>query len=542
MTRTDLNQRKQKNMKMVTSRSVQLIVFLVWTATVIQGVSAAELKTIAGKVRSYTTLLCAGIEWDISGDTNHNATCTVQYRKQGENAWKPAMPLMRIDSNATSQYGKSDRPYNMLAGSVFFLEPGTDYELKLNLEDPDGGSTNRTVKVRTWNMPRFPKGGKAYHVKPGNGGGDGSKDKPFLGIASAQAAAQPGDIMLLHAGNYGRVELNKPGVRGKPIVWKSAGDGEAVVHHLAVTSWLWIDGLFFRRDLKAKSFDGIGSPEKALTAHWGDTEGVCVTRCTFRDFWYSIWPSEYWTRYKGSEWYIADNDIIGNKYGPLDDGDWSGGEGIELEDSSNCVVCYNRISRVADGISYAKRNCDIYGNEIFKTTDDGIEPDYGYANIRMWGNRIYDVANYSLSFQPQFCGPWYFFRNQVDKGYKHYAPQPWYSIHNTTPTNLFDHNCKSNELMVSINDLRAANPADFTTISKSSEPCEVTLWRTKKGGYMTLKAGSKAINAGQVLPNINDPFVKDGKPDLGAYEYGQPLPQIGPRSKEFLDALYEGGK
>jgi hypothetical protein len=78
--------------------------------------------------------------------------------------------------------------------------------------------------------------------------------------------------------------------------------------------------------------------------------------------------------------------------------------------------------------------------------------------------------------------------------------------------------------MVSINDLRATNPADFESMSKDK--------------YMTLKAGSKAINAGQVLPNINDPFVKDGKPDLGAYEYGQPLPQIGPRDKEFLAALY----
>jgi len=47
--------------------------------------------------------------------------------------------------------------------------------------------------------------------------------------------------------------------------------------------------------------------------------------------------------------------------------------------------------------------------------------------------------------------------------------------------------------------------------------------------FMTLKAGCNAINAGAALPNINDRYVVDGAPDLGAYEVGQPLPTYGPR-------------
>ena len=43
-----------------------------------------------------------------------------------------------------------------------------------------------------------------------------------------------------------------------------------------------------------------------------------------------------------------------------------------------------------------------------------------------------------------------------------------------------------------------------------------------------LKAGSKAVDAGQVLPTVNDGFA--GKaPDLGALEAGQPAPHYGPR-------------
>jgi hypothetical protein len=43
-----------------------------------------------------------------------------------------------------------------------------------------------------------------------------------------------------------------------------------------------------------------------------------------------------------------------------------------------------------------------------------------------------------------------------------------------------------------------------------------------------LKAGSKAVDAGCILPNINDGFL--GKaPDIGALEYGKPPIQYGPR-------------
>jgi hypothetical protein len=43
-----------------------------------------------------------------------------------------------------------------------------------------------------------------------------------------------------------------------------------------------------------------------------------------------------------------------------------------------------------------------------------------------------------------------------------------------------------------------------------------------------LKPGSKAVDAGERLPTINDEFSGAG-PDLGALEVGQPLPHYGPR-------------
>jgi hypothetical protein len=45
---------------------------------------------------------------------------------------------------------------------------------------------------------------------------------------------------------------------------------------------------------------------------------------------------------------------------------------------------------------------------------------------------------------------------------------------------------------------------------------------------LRLRAGARAIDRGTVLPNVTDGFLGRA-PDLGAYEYGAPLPHYGPR-------------
>lgn len=45
----------------------------------------------------------------------------------------------------------------------------------------------------------------------------------------------------------------------------------------------------------------------------------------------------------------------------------------------------------------------------------------------------------------------------------------------------------------------------------------------------TLREGSKVVDAGALLPNVNDDFIGGG-PDLGALELGQPVPVYGPRT------------
>jgi hypothetical protein len=375
------------------------VTLLMGLAAAPHGMAAAESPNglTPGDCRASSTLHSIGLEWDLTGDANHNAVCTVRYRPAGGADWKAAMNLFRID--CCYQYGehKSDRAYNMMAGSILFLAPGAAYDVRMELSDPDGGRHVRDLAVRTRPEPRLPTGGRTLHVAPGPGGGDGSEGRPFADLGAAQSAAAPGDRVLLHQGDYGTFAFSRPGEPGRPLVFAAAGNGDAVLRHATVAaSHVWLEGLVFQR--------GEAS-DNGLTAEGAAAE-VVVRHCRFTGFHYSITLTP-----ACRDWFIADNVIVGDKA----DANVSemSGEGVELNHGSGHVVAHNRISRVADGISYALRNCDLYGNDIRDVTDDGIEPDYGYANIRIWGNRIHGAFNHALSFQPQFCGPWYLVRNEV---------------------------------------------------------------------------------------------------------------------------------
>ncbi|MEJ0099416.1 MAG: hypothetical protein WDO12_06600 [Pseudomonadota bacterium] len=77
----------------------------------------------------------------------------------------------------------------------------------------------------------------------------------------------------------------------------------------------------------------------------------------------------------------------------------------------------------------------------------------------------------------------------------------------------------SHSVLVDFSDFTNAPAPDFSDPTRVVDPQTVDL---------TLRAGSRAIDAGTPIPNVTDGYT--GKaPDLGAYERGTPLPQYGPR-------------
>src|SRR6266850_2685569 len=240
---------------LLTVRNSILLILLLWTTPLF----AADKTTIKEFITEPATLISLGFEWRIDGDDNRNATVSVFYRKKGEQAWKIGLPFLRIGNERINENALQYMTPNGFAGSIFDLDPATDYECRFVMSDPDGieGKAENTVTVRTRFEPKPAAGGKVYHVYPP--GYNGQKQEPaFTGLQAAYytggngadyfnsypARVQPGDVILVHAGLYkddryryggplgtissGTYFLTQSGTASRPIVIKAAGDGEVV--------------------------------------------------------------------------------------------------------------------------------------------------------------------------------------------------------------------------------------------------------------------------------------------------------------------------
>ena len=527
----------------------------------------------AGKLtEELPTIKCLGFRWLISGDDNRNASVSVEYRKIGVGRWLRALDLFAVQSEGMRKETRPPTGQRLLAGSIFDLQGGTRYEVKLSLKDSDGGSVTRLVRTKTWTAPVRPIGGRRVNVKPG-------------GLKVAIKSAKPGDTLVLAKGVYKGPFALRSGVPGKPIILTSASGGQAILDGGGDRNVIGSTGahdimlhrLTFQNARWALAFNG-GSR-------------ISVTRCLFRDCDYGFTAQRESAKQK--HFYIADNVMIGRSKWPRSEGIESR-RGVQVSGRGH-VICYNRISNFADGIdtfsNYPCAGIDIYGNDISECTDDGIEMDYSEHNTRCFDNRLTNVFQ-GISIQPIHGGPVYVFRNAMynvtSETFKmHNKPSGGIFYHNTSvkkgmPLVLWTPEAVSNCVMrnnlfigtvgnyayESTAPMRGCdfdydgfggrwkqflkfNKARYKTIESARKIAPVyrnavrvnpaTLFASgvkppsdPKAKFdlqindLRLKANSAAIDAGAVLPNINDGFA--GKaPDLGAYELGAKAPHYGPR-------------
>lgn len=437
----------------------------------LSGMLSGQNATRAGHFHvEHPTLLNLGFEWSIEGDANRNATVAVKYRAAGETEWREALPLVRIGGERvfrTREQLEYVVPHGF-AGSILNLEPGTEYECSFVMADPDGvsGTSSHTVKVRTRKEPQESSGGRTLHVYPPDY--FGPREEPsFTGIMEAyygaglgdwnvvwERRAQPGDVILLHAGLYrperwnyvdpmatpfdGMMSLTLKGTADKPITIKAAGDGEVVIDG---------DGNHRVFDVMASEyhiFDGLTVRNTDVAIFAGQKEvggaiGLTVKNCRFENVGFGVW-----TEYAGSsDFYIADNLFLGR-----DDRfrlvGWGGAPrqpngpswNVPLYGSHRLtsyyavkvygtghVIAHNAIAYFHDAIGISTygtpetdpdrraSSIDIYNNDIHMSNDDFIETDGGVHNIRVFQNRGVNAAQGGYSSQPVFGGPAYFYRN-----------------------------------------------------------------------------------------------------------------------------------
>src|SRR6185436_15332572 len=161
------------------------------------GTAAAQNATVAGQFTiEHPTLLNLGFEWVVTGDANRNAAVTVEFRAAGENAWRPALPLVRMGGERVfrAREGLDYTVPDGFAGSILNLQAGTEYECQFKLSDPDGtsGKVEQTVRVKTRSEPKSHTGGRTLHVYPPDY--NGPKQEPnFSSLLEAYYGAGLGD-------------------------------------------------------------------------------------------------------------------------------------------------------------------------------------------------------------------------------------------------------------------------------------------------------------------------------------------------------------
>ena len=371
--------------------------------------------TVAGElVIEPATLINLGFEWFIQGDANRNAAVNVSFRKPPEAMWRTALPLLRLHGERIYAESRVDviAP-NMFAGSVLDLEPGTTYEVRLAMADPDGvtgPSTSlrtseevRVVTVRTRAEPVPYRGGRTFHVYPH--GFKGKKIEPsFEGLmcaynewcagtdwaTSGRPRVRPGDTILVHAGVYkynryeytndasvnrtvpldGTYYLTADGTPEMPIAIVGAGDGDVIfdgngnfaLFDVRAADYTYFEGITFRN-----AEIGVLAGTQFLIG----SKGVTVKRSRFENVGAGVF-----TNYSGSSgFYIADNTFIGRN-DPKHLIGWAGEmwtkfRGVEGQIfppamssyvavklyGPGHIVAYNYIADFHDGI-----NVETYGN------------------------------------------------------------------------------------------------------------------------------------------------------------------------------------
>jgi len=546
------------------------------------------------------TLHCLGFRWLIAGDDNGNALVSTRYRRAGESDWRPAMPFFRVESAAMEER-KPPAGVTMHAGSIFNLTPDTTYEVELELRDPDGGSETRQLTVRTWKEPEAPAPLRTLHVappdasqKPASTSGAGSAGDPFRGIAAADAAAQPGDLMLLDAGAYpGPVTFTKSGTEEAPILWQAAGDGEVVIEGPEDGRAASASGL------KHVIFEGLTIRNATGGMNLTHSSSVTVRRCHFLQVHSGIQADG-----QQEHLFISDNVFEGLcRWGEKPTTE---DRAVELSGMGH-VVAYNRISGFKDGIDtrppYPVRAVDIHNNDISECVDDGIELDYSEENTRAYQNRLTNCTM-GISFQPVRGGPAYAVRNVLYniglESFKLHLSPPgpgrmtsggvilqntvvktnvpvrvWsnegpahhyylrnnllvggeapYAIELTCPIEESDWDYDAyvggpfarfarwnGKTYASLDEFQAAAGEEKHGLvlpwsgdlfaSGVARPTDLAEQYPTTVNDLRLGPRSPAIDRGVVLPSISDGY-RGQAPDLGAVEEGDPLPHYGPRTK-----------
>jgi len=562
--------------------------------------SAAD-SVVAGELRVDPTFDHLGIRWEISGDDDLDSTLTVEFRRPN-GPWLPAAQPMR--AHPTIVVDGAPLNENYWAASALFLDPGVAYDLRIQLDDPDGGGELRLLTRSVRSQPSLSDETSVRYVVPGSGGGSGTPSDPYRGAQAAADAAQPGDLFLLQPGMYAPFELLTSGEPGGPITFR--GQGAATVIDGGATDRGIITLGVFDTAISHITIENLTIENGTWGIDAQNTQELVVRNNVIQDVDFGI--NNRRENALELNQTVCDNTIKGRTFWPQ--GGIPGERGVNLSGTGN-VVCFNEISNFGDCITIANENTqadtfgnDAFGNDVSLCVDDGIEIDYNESNTRVWRNRVYN-ARAGVSTQPIRGGPAYIFRNEMfnleNSAIKlNNSPSGLVVAHNTgikRVNGVGDSNAPWSNAIFR-NNLFLGTRYAFEFLSADPDGTrdfDYNAWGTTReiGGpgepyfkwdnirydrLVDLPAGvedhgvetafedlidatlsaqyedpvdpgsrdlrlildTPPVGAGIELDNLNDPFGIIARPDAGAFEVGRAVPEYGPRAFADLTLTVSG--
>ena len=248
---------------------------------------------------------------------------------------------------------------------------------------------------------------------PGNGGGAGTKEEPYMGLQAAADQAVAGDVIQVAPGTYAPFELNTNGTVEDPIVFVSTELHAAVIDGSNTDRGIITLGVY-NDSLKHIIVDGF----LIRNGRWGidaqNTQHIAIRNNKLEDVDYGF------VNRRGNGWehhqHIVNNHLTGRTSWPQLNGEIPSERAIDIRGNLN-VVNNNFMTNFGDGISTngplerVSHGLDIYNNDIRNIVDDPLEVDGNVSNTRVYRNRVYN-SRMGISLAPIYGGPCYVFRNE----------------------------------------------------------------------------------------------------------------------------------
>jgi uncharacterized repeat protein (TIGR01451 family) len=546
-----------------------------------------------GEIRADATFEHIGVLWWIEGDDNLDSAMSLEFRRSGESTWQPGAPAMRAYPTIRVQDGPLNLNY-WAASALFLESGQTyELRLTLTDPDGGSDTQTITATTRTEPQPDL-TGRQLYVVPGDGGGDGSAGNPFQGLQAAADAAQPGDvfhvgtgtydPFQLLTSGTEGHpITFTGPG-DGTAVV--DGGDtdrgvvtlGEwdqpvkhVIVEGLTVQNGRWgVDAqhshdIVLRRNvIRDVDYGVINRRGDALEGNQTVCDNVVEGRTPWPQTGGQI-PDERGIDLRGYGNVVCHNTV---RY------------------FGDCVSV-----QPFTGPSYGN---DVYGNDAAYCVDDGIEIDYNQANARVWRNRVTNarmgVSAQPIRGGPAYIFRNEFFNLESVPIKMHNYTTGFYVVHNTGAkhgnghgdngamwrnavfrNNLFlgtryafefttvaDEGFRDFDYDAWGTTREIGSPSDpyfkwdnvrydrlpdlpagvedhgveaaFDDLVDATLPADWDVAAEPGSRDLRLVAGAPEINAGTDLPNLNDAFTLSGAPDMGAFEYGQPLPDYGPRA------------